>query len=497
MRGRSRPGQNHEVSSQTPEGDFRGESCYLRIRREGIPEALLAPYWSPIRQALDRWECRVGLGYSRFVAEALGVRVECRAFVPPGKAFLAREYSVTNLIEESVEADLVPVAEISHFDALKQLTNADWVPQTMRSRARDDGRGGKYLVAGAYMRESDFISYYATDVPASSWACERRDFLGPAGSWAAPASLTVPELPSRDAERGDPVMAFLIRLGSLPGGQSAGAVLSLGFARGLEAAEGEARRPFGPREVQQAFESLTEDWDRYLSVLRVGTPDRSIDSIVNIHAPRQTRVTTQWSRYLSRYQLGYGSDRGIGVRDTAQDLAATVAADPDLSKTLLRSLLSVQRPDGSAFHQFNPLTGRASEGDSLEYPDRYHWYSDDHLWIVLAATEYIKETGDSGFLDERLPYYPSDSGEAVPSGITWNALSSLRKATRDGTAFPSRFRGLDRPFNLPVGAESVFTACLYGKALREHAALMVAWAADPPHTPGSEADRRIRESRRS
>ena len=469
---------------QTPEGDFRGETCYVRIRRQGREETLLAPFWSPIRQPLDRWECRIGLGYSRFLSESKGLRVECRAFVPPESAFLVREYRVTNLGPGPAQADLVPVAEISHFDALKQLTNADWVPQTMRSRARSDGSDRVFLLAGAYMRESDFAAYYAIDVPVSSWACERRDFLGYAGSWASPDGLAAPELPSRDAPRGDPVMALLIRLGSLEEGQSGEAVLRLGFAPGVEAADRAARSRFGPEEAQKSFDSLTADWDRYLSVLSVSTPDPSVDSIVNIHAPRQARVATQWSRYLSRYQLGYGRDRGVGVRDTAQDLAATAAADPLLATDLLRTLLSVQRPDGSAFHQFNPLSGEALEGDALEYPDRPHWYSDDHLWLVLAAAECLKETGDPAFLDERIPYYPAASGE---SGSVLDHLERALDFTESRKGRHSLpllgFADWNDTFNLPAGSESVFTACLYGAALREHASILRWLAAGAPGGP--------------
>lgn len=458
---------------QVPEGDFRGETCYVRVRRPGAPEAFFSPYWSPTRSTLDAWECRVGLGYSIFRSTALGVRFECRAFVPPERTFLAREYRLTNLCPGSAEIDLVPVAEVSHFDALKQLTNADWVPQTMSSRAHADGRGGAYLVSGAYMRSSDFVSYYASSVPASSWACERRDFLGLAGSWAFPQALTQRELPCRDAERGDPVMAFLIPLGPLEEGTSRAAVVRLGWAPGIQAADKAARESFGLEDSQGAFAELAEDWRRYLSVLQVATPAPEIDAIVNIHALRQTRVTTQWSRYLSRYQLGYGGDRGIGVRDTAQDLAATVGADPRLASDLLRRLMAAQRPDGSAYHQFNPLSGEASEGDSLEYPDRDHWYSDDHLWIVLAAAEYLKETADFSFLDERIPYYPASSGHEGTARDHLERALDFTEGHKGSHALPLLgFADWTDPFNLPRGAESVFTACLYGAALREHARLL-------------------------
>ena len=131
----------------------------------------------------------------------------------------------------------------------------------------------------------------------------------------------------------------------------------------------------------------------YLSKIQVHTPDPDFDRMINIHNARQCYITKQWSRYLSLYQLGYGA-RGIGYRDSSQDVMAVLASVPDEGKTLLKQLLSVQRRNGSAYHQFNPLTMIASEGDSLEREDRPHYYSDDHLWSVLAVCAYLKETGE-------------------------------------------------------------------------------------------------------
>ena len=109
-----------------------------------------------------------------------------------------------------------------------------------------------------------------------------------------------------------------------------------------------------------------------------------MNSMLNVHNPRQCFITRNWSRYLSLYQLGLGT-RGIGFRDSSQDVMATFASAPGEAKALIRQLLQVQKRDGSAMHQFNPLTMVASEGDSLDWEDRPHYYSDDALWIVLAV----------------------------------------------------------------------------------------------------------------
>ena len=138
-------------------------------------------------------------------------------------------------------------------------------------------------------------------------------------------------------------------------------------------------------------------WEQYLGRQQVRTPDPALNSMLNVHNPHQCYMTLNWSRYLSLYQLGYGA-RGIGFRDSSQDALGVLALAPVEAQELMRKLLGVQRRDGSAYHQFNPLSMVASEGDALEREDRPHYYSDDHLWIVLAISAYLKETGDLVFL---------------------------------------------------------------------------------------------------
>ncbi|HQF74165.1 MAG TPA: glycosyl transferase, partial [Treponemataceae bacterium] len=188
--------------------------------------------------------------------------------------------------------------------------------------------------------------------------------------------------------------------------------------------------------------------------------------------PRQCYTTKIWSRYLSLYQLGYGSDRGIGFRDSSQDTMGVIAQIPDEARELMEKLLSVQSTDGSAYHQFNPLSMEAGRGDSMEYEDRPHFYSDDQLWIVLAVCSYLKETGDYAFLDKKIPFYEKDkSGSPVESGTVYDHLKRAVTFTRNNTGAHGLpllgFADWNDTVNLPTGAESIFTANLYGWALHE------------------------------
>jgi cellobiose phosphorylase len=193
--------------------------------------------------------------------------------------------------------------------------------------------------------------------------------------------------------------------------------------------------------------------------------------MLNIYNPRQCWATFNWSRDLSLYQLGFGG-RGVGFRDSSQDVMGILANNPLAGKELLRKLLQVQKKNGSAMHQFNLSTMVATEGDSSEREDRPHYYSDDHLWVVLAVCAYLKESGEIDFLEETLPFYDKDHQDRpIEEGTVWEHLRRSVEFThqdRGAHGLPLLgFADWNDTINLPTGAESLLTANLYGKALLE------------------------------
>jgi cellobiose phosphorylase len=226
--------------------------------------------------------------------------------------------------------------------------------------------------------------------------------------------------------------------------------------------------------VDQAFRELAAFWDAYLSRFQVETPDAAVNSLLNVHNPRQCHTTKNWSRYLSLYQLGLGA-RGIGFRDSSQDVMGILAQMPEEGKALLKQLLHVQKRNGSAMHQFNPLTMVASLGEAAS-ENPLQCYGDDHLWIVLAVTAYLRETGDLAFLDEEIPYYDKDKGrQPLESGTVLDHLRRAIQFTHDNVGVHGLpllgFADWNDTVNLRAGAESLFIANQYGKALLEMIAL--------------------------
>jgi cellobiose phosphorylase len=457
---------------QLPASEFKGETLYLRFPQGG-GYRVFSPFFVPTLDPYDRYECHVGLGYTRIVSEFYGIRTEVTIFVPLGEARVIRDIQVSNVSEKPVELDVIPVVEYTHFDALKQLTNADWVPQTMQSQAVLEDDGHVILVQYPFMNRERQVNYFTSNRPAASFETDRRRFLGDNeyGTWANPLSLQHKNLSNYQALRGDNIAALLHHLGELQPGESQRLITQLGQAASVDMALDAIYRVRQPQTVTDALESLRKFWSGYLSALQVETPEPSMNSMLNVHHPRQCHTTKNWSRYLSLYQLGLGA-RGMGFRDSAQDVMGVMAHMPDESRALIAQLLSVQKRDGSAMHQFNPLTMEANEGDSREADDAPKYYSDDHLWIILAICAYLKETGDVAFLDTVIPYYEKDkAGEPLESGTVWDHVRRGIAFTRNnvgGHGLPLLgFADWNDTVNLAAGAESVFTANLYGKALRE------------------------------
>ena len=463
--------------AQMPSSEFKGTTLYLRVRKPVGTYQVFSPFFVPCLVPYDVYECRVGLGYSRILSEVNGIRCEVTIFVPLGASCEVRRIRVTNITGAPLAVDVIPVVEYTHFDALKQLTNADWVPQTMQSQpiAQQDGR--MLLLQYAFMRRDFAVNYFTANAPVDSFETNRRTFLGDNeySTWANPLSLSQPHLSNSVALRGDYIAALLLALGELQPGETREIITLLGQARSLEEAQPEIDRYRSPEAVESALREQAAFWDQTLQRQQIRTPDPALDAMLNVHNPHQCWTTLNWSRYLSLYQLGYGA-RGIGFRDSSQDVMGVLALAPDAALDLIRKLLSVQRRNGSAMHQFNPLTMEGSMGDAAEREDRPQYYSDDPLWIVLAVTGYLKETGRMEFLDERIPFYGEDKQDqpleyAPVSEHLCRALEFTHSDLGAHGLPHLGFADWNDTINLPTGAESLLTANLYGAALREMIAL--------------------------
>lgn len=457
--------------AQLPNSDFKGSTVYLKVtNREGNVE-VFSPFYTPTLKPLEKFENHTGLSYTKIISEGYGVRCEVTLFVPKDAPVLLEDIKVTNISDEELHVDVVPVFEFTHFDALKQLVNADWVPQTMTLKAHQQASGHTVLEQYAFMKRDYAVNLMTADRPATSFDGDRQKFLGNMGygSWAAPEKLFTAELGNSECLRGDNIGALNLRLGWLAPQQNERTVVQLTQMPSLAQAESMLAKYRDHQEVDKAFDALAAHWDNYLAAVQVETPDPAMNSMLNIHNPRQCHTTKNWSRYLSLYQLGYGA-RGIGFRDSSQDTLGVITHMPEEAREFIERLLSVQNIDGSAMHQFFPSTMEANAGDSREEEDRPDYYGDDHLWIVYAVTQYVKETGNAAFLDKLIPFYQKDKqGKPLESASVWEHLCRAIEFTRGNTGQHGLpllgFADWNDTVNLPTGAESLMVASMYGKAL--------------------------------
>jgi cellobiose phosphorylase len=487
---------------QLPSSDFKGETLYLRLHTSGGYHCY-SPFFVPTLEPLEFFECRFGLGYTRIISEHLGLRTEVTIFVPRGEHCELRDVRITNIGHDEATLDLIPLVEYSHPDAMQQFTNADWLPQTMQSRAIMDGEF-LTLLQYPFMTRDTRVNYFTSNYPASSFETDRKLFLGDNeyGSFKSPLSLKNPELSNSQANRGDNVAVLLHSLGALGPGESRRVILQLGQAENIECTRDLIHQFRQPETVDRALNEQRDFWNAYLDVLRVRTPDGDMDTMLNLFNPYQCYVTKTWSRYLSYYQPGLGA-RGIGYRDSMQDVMSVLAFVPEEARAFIETLLSFQKPDGSAMHQFNPLTMIGSEGDSLKMEDRPHTYGDDHLWGVLATAAYLKETGNLAFLEQGIPFYCCGPDDDYAESAT--VLEHMRRAL-EYTATHIGAHGLpllgfadwNDTVNLPSGAESLLVANLYGKALLEMIDLFEHLgqdsAADAYHKDYDAIKRRVEET---
>ena len=463
---------------QKPISSFNGETCYIRIKRQD-DYLIFSPFLTPTMDDYEKYECHVGMGYNTYISIFHGIQTEVTVFVPHEGNCEIRDYKITNLTDETLTIDVIPIVEYTHFDALKQYTNADWVPQTMRAEILRDDKENTTLLQYAFMRKGKEVNYFTSNYPVSSFETDRKTFLGDGGygSFAAPKSLQKKDFGNGVALRGDHIAALMHHLGKLQPKETKRIATQLGQLNDVSMVLTNISYYRDFNNIDLAFKQLNQYWDHFLAFQVVNTPNKAMNSMINVFNPRQCHTTLNWSRYLSLYQLGLGA-RGIGFRDSAQDVMSMVGQNSEESKTLIIKLLKVQKYDGSAMHQFNPKTMIASTGESDSFEDRYPFYGDDHLWIILSVTAYLKETGDMAFLDEIIPYYEKDKYEK-PKYFE-SVLDHLRRAL----AFTKQHVGIhglpllgfadwNDTVNLPKGSESVFIANLYGKALQEMIELFI------------------------
>ena len=385
--------------------DTGGRFLYLRLEAAGAEPLTWSPTWSPMRRDLDFYQCRHGLGYTIIRSALAGIETSIRYFVPIGANLEIWDLTVTNQRRDPVTLGLFPAVEWNLWDAMDDATNF----QRNYSIGEVEVDGNIIYHKSEYRERRDHFAYLACSQAPCGFDTQREAFLGATHGWDAPAAVQSGSLSGSIAHGWQPIAAQHIPLHLQPGEQRR-IIFLVGYHENPSEEKFDPpgsqiinkrsvlpviRRYLQPEQVDTAFAALRSYWTALLGRLQVSTPDEHTDRMVNIWNAYQLMITFNLSRSASYFEAGIG--RGMGFRDSNQDLLAFVQLDAGRARQRLLDLAATQLPDGGAYHQYQPLTRRGNHDVGSNF-------NDDPLWLVLAAAAYIKETGDWGILEESVPY---------------------------------------------------------------------------------------------
>ncbi len=463
--------------------DQPGRYIYLRDQDSG-------EYWSPTWQPvvgrhLEAYECRHGAAYTRISSTYRGIAASLLYFVPPDSPLpLGDPASATprgaggagvreapcevwvlrvkNLGDEPRRLRSFSYAEFSFYDAVIDQQNLDWGMHIVHSRQAE----GTIYVSTLFRPT---VSFFSSNVAIAGFDGDREIFIGRYRDLANPEVVETGLPCNSESPRGNSIGSLCHDLTLAPGEEKE-LIYIMGAADDPAAIAPALARYRDPGNVQAAFQALRADWDAYLSRFTVATPDAEMNAMLNFWNQVQCRTTLYWSRFVSAYESGLG--RGMGTRDTAQDTLGTMHAVPGHARDMLTQIWHLQFQDGHAWHQFYPLTGEGGPGLAAEFPDWPQWFCDDHLWLIIGVCAYLRETGDFGYLEQRVSYW--DGGDDTIWGHMLRAVD-FTLAHRGPHGLPRLgFSDWDDTMNLDHGsgkAESVWCGQQFCRAMLDLAEL--------------------------
>ena len=388
--------------------DMGGRYFYIK---DG--DTIWNPGWSPVKTELDSYECRHGMGYTIITGRKNGLKAEATFFVPQNYDGEVQQLVLTNESGSAKTFKLWSFAEWCLWDAQDDCTNF----QRNFSTGRVEVVGSTIYHKTEYRDRRDHFAFYTVNDSIDGYDTDRDSFIGLYNGFHNPQAVLDGKANNSFADGWSPIASHYKEI-TLAAGESKTLVFILGYVEMPAAEKFEAdgktinkvksnamiEKYNTPEKVAAGLAELRETWDKLLGILNVDTPDDKVNRMVNIWNQYQCMVTFNLSRSASYFESGIG--RGMGFRDSNQDVLGFVHQIPDRARERIIDIASTQFPDGGCYHQYQPLTkkGNADIGGD---------FSDDPLWLILSVSAYIKETGDWSILDEMVPY-DNDMSVAQP-----------------------------------------------------------------------------------
>ncbi|MCL1789054.1 MAG: glycosyl transferase [Oscillospiraceae bacterium] len=387
------------------------------------------PGWSPVKTKLDSYECRHGMGYTVIKGSSKGIGAEVTFFVPQDFDGEVQKVTLTNTTKEFKKIKLFSFAEWCLWDAQDDTANFQRNFNTGEVEIEDSTIFHKT----EYKERRDHFAFYSVNAKLSGFDTDRERFFGLYNGFGE-AQVPFKGIASNSVADGwSPIASHYIEV-SLEPGESKDYVFILGYIENPEnekfaeiSIENCDNKVFTSgksskniinkkkayemiskcdtaEKADKLFDDLKTHWNSLLGQYNVDSPDEKLNRMVNIWNQYQCMVTFNLSRSASYFESGIG--RGMGFRDSNQDLLGFVHQIPSRARERILDLASTMLEDGGAYHQYQPLTKKGNHELGSNF-------NDDPLWMILAVSAYMKETGDFAILDEVIPYENKDEFSAT------------------------------------------------------------------------------------
>ncbi len=420
--------------------DTNGRYFYIK---DG--DTVWTPGWQPVQTQLDAYTCRHGLGYTIFESSKNGISARQQAFVPLGSSCEINRLTIQNNGPDTKQIQLFSFVEFCLWNAVDDAANY----QRNYNIGEVEQEESCIYHKSEYRERRNHYAFFGVNHPIDGFDTSREAFCGPYSGLAAPDAVLAGSCTNSIAHGWAPVGAHQINL-SLAPGESKSLIFILGYIENKEdekwAAPGVINKEKAKQmmarfstdeQVDAALAALAAHWEQLLQKFVVSSPFGELNRMVNIWNQYQCMVTFNLSRSASYFETGTG--RGMGFRDSCQDILGFVHLIPQRARERILDIAATQLENGSAYHQYQPLTkmGNADIGSG---------FNDDPLWLVACTSAYLRETGDFSILNESVPFN-NDPSLAAP------LLEHLRRSIQ----FTLKNLG---PHRLPLIGRADWNDCL-------------------------------------
>lgn len=366
-------------------------------------DTMWSPGWKPTKTPLDSYECRHGMSYTKITGVKNGVKAEATFFIPLKFWGEVQKVTLTNESNEVKKLKFFSYVEFCLWNAEDDMANFQRNFSTGEVEIQDSVIYHKT----EYKERRNHYSFFSVNQPIQGYDTDRESFVGLYNGPDAPDAVVEGKPRNTEAHGWSPIGSHYMEIELKPG-ESKDLIFMIGYVENEEEDKWESKLVINkkkakemiakydsPAKVKAALDELRLYWDGLLSKFVLESGDEKLDRMVNIWNQYQCMVTFNMSRSASFFESGIG--RGMGFRDSNQDLVGFVHQIPARARERIVDIASTQFEDGGCYHQYQPLTKRGNNAVGGNF-------NDDPLWLILSTTAYIKETGDYTLLDEMVPF---------------------------------------------------------------------------------------------